>query len=54
MPGRIPKLPYTNRYGFAKQLHSFCALFALSCPPMGEGGGGGNFAGREGGIESMK
>ncbi len=31
--------PSTNRYGFAKQLHPFCALFALSCPPMGEGGG---------------
>jgi hypothetical protein len=34
--------PSSNRYGFAKRLHSFCALFALSCPPMGkeEWGGG--------------
>jgi hypothetical protein len=31
----------------------FLCPFVLSCPPMGESGGG-IFAGREGGIESMK
>ena len=44
MPDRNPTLPlYQSLRLHKKQLHSSCALFALSCPPLGKEGGG-NFS----------
>ena len=44
-----PPLPIAT--ASQKQLHSFCALFALSCPPLGkEEWGGGNSVGEGRGV----
>ncbi len=47
-------LPLFQSLRLRKPLHSFCALLCCHAHPWGREGVGGSFAGREGGIESMK
>jgi hypothetical protein len=54
MPGRITTLPLYQSLRLRKIVAFLFVPFCIVMPTHGKEGGGGIFAGREGGIDSMK